>query len=84
MVRTRRQAATHGRAAVVGVTYHEQNRRRDLDNISATARKFILDALQEVNVIANDKQVREITDALALDRREPRVVVTMGTLGTEE
>lgn len=67
----------------LGITYHEQNRRRDLDNVSATARKFILDALQEVDVIDNDKQVREITDTLALDRREPRVVVTIGSLDKE-
>ena len=68
----------------LGITYHEQNRRRDLDNISATARKFILDALQEVGVIGNDRQVREITDAIALDRREPRIVVTIGSLGKED
>lgn len=68
----------------VSATYHEQNARRDLDNVDGAARKFILDALQEMGVIENDSKVRELSCARALDRREPRVVVTIGDLGKEE
>lgn len=36
--------------------YFEPNRRRDPDNISAGARKFILDALVHAGILANDGQ----------------------------
>lgn len=43
--------------------WHEKNRRRDLDNI-ASAKKFILDALQEAKVLKGDgqKQISGFSD----------------------
>lgn len=43
--------------------WHEKTRRRDLDNI-ASAKKYILDALQEAGVMAGDgqKQIKGFSD----------------------
>lgn len=62
----------------VAFAWHEPNRRRDVDNV-AFAKKFILDALVTVGVLAGDgrKHVSGFSDSFHLDAREPRVVVTV-------
>lgn len=48
--------------------WHERTKRRDLDNI-ASAKKFILDALQKQKIIPNDsrKYVKGFTDTVVDD-----------------
>lgn len=57
-------------------TWVEPNMRRDKDNI-AFAKKFILDALQEMAVIENDgwKEVIGFADYFRVDKKEPRIIV---------
>ena len=45
---------------VAYITFHEENRRRDIDNIYS-ANKYILDALRKAGIIKNDSQ-KYITD----------------------
>ncbi|MCL2599014.1 MAG: hypothetical protein FWD76_03790 [Firmicutes bacterium] len=40
---------------IVNVTFYEKNRKRDLDNIMSN-NKFILDALQQFNILKGDGQ----------------------------
>jgi Holliday junction resolvase RusA-like endonuclease len=58
--------------------WHEPDRRRDVDNV-AFAKKFILDALVQLGVLPGDgrKHVVGFSDEFHLDRRRPRVVVTI-------
>lgn len=51
--------------------WHEKTRRRDADNI-ASAKKFILDAMQRVGIIPNDsrKYVTGFTDEIVDDDRD--------------
>lgn len=48
--------------------WHEKNQKRDLDNI-AFAKKFILDAMQEVGIIPNDnpRYIKGFTDTPCYD-----------------
>ncbi len=52
-------------------TWHESTRRRDADNV-ASAKKYILDALQTMGVIPNDnrKNVIGFTDEIVDDKRD--------------
>lgn len=66
------------------ITFHwyEKNRRRDKDNI-AFAKKFILDSLQEVGIIANDgwDEVAGFEDRFYVDPTHPRVEIDItGTI----
>ena len=45
---------------IAHITFHEENRRRDIDNIYS-ANKYILDALTKAGIIKNDSQ-KYITD----------------------
>ena len=45
---------------IANITFHEENRRRDIDNIYS-ANKYILDALRKAGIIKNDSQ-KYITD----------------------
>ena len=62
----------------VTFAWHEPNRRRDVDNV-AFAKKFILDALVSLGVLPGDgrKVVTGFADEFHVDRRQPRVVVTI-------
>ena len=62
----------------VSFEWHEPDYRRDVDNV-AFAKKFILDALVNGAVLAGDgrKHVVGFSDGFHLDRRNPRVVVTI-------
>lgn len=56
----------------------EKNRRRDKDNI-AFAKKFILDAMQEMDIIENDgwNEIHDFRDIFSVDKYNPRIEVTM-------
>ena len=58
--------------------WFEPDRRRDLDNV-AFAKKFILDALVKVRVLADDGRrfVTGFEDRFHVDEISPRVVVTI-------
>jgi len=58
--------------------WYERDRRRDVDNV-AFAKKFILDALVQRRILAGDgrKHVVGFFDFFEIDRRNPRVVVTI-------
>lgn len=46
----------------ISFKWYEPNKRRDVDNI-ASAKKFVLDAMQKKGVVRNDKQVIGFTDS---------------------
>lgn len=56
---------------IVHFEWHEKTRRRDCDNI-ASAKKFILDALQKENIIPNDNQkyIKGFTDTFVKDTKD--------------
>jgi len=59
--------------------YYRKDRKFDPDNISAGARKIILDALQEVGCIENDgwKQIKSFSEEWKVDKDNPRTVVKL-------
>lgn len=61
----------------VAIEWHEKNRKRDPDNI-ASAKKFILDALQKTRILPKDsaRYVRGFTDQFVYDKTD-RVIVTL-------
>lgn len=63
---------------VIVIKWYERNDRRDPDNIAA-AKKFILDALQQAEIIRNDgrQEVCEFHDFFYTDRKNPRIEVTL-------
>lgn len=56
---------------IVHFKWHEKTKRRDADNI-ASAKKYILDAMQTFGVIPNDsrKYVRAFTDEIIDDKED--------------
>ena len=62
---------------ILHYTFFEANRKRDLDNISATAHKFVQDALVKAGILENDgwNYIRGFTDAFAVDAKNPRIEV---------
>lgn len=56
---------------IVHFVWHEKTKRRDSDNI-ASAKKYILDAMQTSGVIPNDnrKYVKGFTDVIVDDKRD--------------
>lgn len=62
----------------VELVWIEPNMRRDKDNIRFAA-KFVLDALVATGVLADDgwAEVGNITDRYAVNRKNPRIVVTL-------
>lgn len=57
--------------------FYEPTRRRDLDNIAATAHKFTQDALVCCGVLQDDgwKEILGFNDDFRIDRRNPRIEV---------
>lgn len=57
-------------------TWIEPNMKRDKDNIRFGV-KYILDAMQQMDVIANDgwKEVIGFTDTFKVNKNDPRVIV---------
>ena len=63
----------------------EKDKRRDKDNISF-AKKFILDALQEADILRNDGwgEIIGFSDTFAVDKANPRVEVYLLTEQEEQ
>lgn len=63
----------------VHITYYEPNKKRDLDNISAFARKVVMDSMQEVGVISNDgwKDVSGYVEKFYVDKENPRIEIQL-------
>ena len=64
----------------IKITVHEKNRRRDPDNISAGAFKFILDALVMTGTIVDDSQkyVKSLEFVLGVpNKNNPNIVVEL-------
>jgi Holliday junction resolvase RusA-like endonuclease len=65
----------------VHITYkfYEPNRKRDLDNISSVAHKFIQDSLVKCKVIDNDgwSHIIGFSDEFSCDSGNPRIEVTI-------
>ena len=61
--------------------WYAKDRRKDLDNI-AYAKKYIMDAMQKVNLIENDgyKQVQRYTDIYLVDKEKPRVEIEIRSM----
>ena len=66
----------HFQRVSVHFEWHEPNRRRDPDNISA-AQKFVLDGMVKAGVIPNDgwKNIKGLTHSWVLDKEWPGVHV---------
>ncbi len=60
-------------------TFYEENRKRDLDNISAFAHKVIQDGLVKGGLLANDgwKNIIGFSDDFFVDKDNPRIEVTI-------
>ena len=58
-------------------TFYEENRKRDLDNISAFAHKVIQDGLVKGGLIANDgwKNIVGFSDEFFVDKENPRIEI---------
>ena len=65
--------------------WHEKTRRRDLDNI-ASAKKFILDALQECGILEGDgqKQIIAFNDSFAIGDSWDGCVVKISNLAEDK
>ena len=62
----------------IKINWFEKNYSRDADNITA-AKKFIFDALQETNVLRNDRirEINRLSEAFYVDKLNPRIEVTI-------
>lgn len=58
-------------------TWYEENKRRDLDNISSFGRKVIQDALVDTGVLKDDgwQYVVGFSDQFEVDKENPRIEV---------
>lgn len=70
---------TAARPVWMHYTWYEKDRKRDLDNICAFARKVIQDALVETGVLANDgwAQIIGFDDRFAVDAKNPRIEIEL-------
>jgi Holliday junction resolvase RusA-like endonuclease len=75
---TNQQVSVITNPVIVTVTWIEQNRKRDPDNI-ASATKYILDGLQVAGKLKNDgqKEIRGLVHWFKVDENTPRIVVEM-------
>lgn len=66
-------------------SWFEKNKRRDKDNI-CFAKKFILDALQEVGILKNDgwEEVADFRDFFYVDKKNPHIEVQIFEEGGKE
>lgn len=60
----------------------EQDRRRDMDNVSSFGRKVIQDGLVKSGILRNDgwKEIKGFSDSFAVDQLRPRIEVTITEL----
>lgn len=63
----------------VDFVFYEENRRRDMDNVSGFFHKVFMDALKESGVIVDDgwKYVKGYSDRFEIDAKNPRIEVTI-------
>lgn len=63
----------------ISYKFYEPNRRRDKDNIAGFAHKIVQDALVAQRVIDDDgwSEISGWTDDFAVDKKRPRVEVTL-------
>ena len=63
--------------AVIKITCHEANKKRDPSNVRAGAEKVILDALQKCGIIRNDnwRWLLDAPAAVEYDKKNPRVEI---------
>ena len=69
----------------INIKWYEKNRKRDYDNVSSS-KKFILDALVQCKIIANDGQKNiypKFIDEFYLDRDNPRVEIELIERGVQ-
>jgi hypothetical protein len=61
------------------INYFEPNMKRDKDNVSAFARKIILDSLQEVGILPNDgwNDISGFQEMVSLDKNNPRIEISL-------
>lgn len=61
----------------IRIEYYEKDMRRDEDNVMSAA-KFILDALQDMDIILNDsRKYVHLTQEVFTDRENPRIEITI-------
>ena len=73
------------RPVSISYSFYEPNRKRDLDNISSVAHKFIQDALVKCGVLENDgwQNIIGFDDHFYIDRHNPRIEVTLVEVGKD-
>ena len=78
-IRTQLKRAHFKNPVKIVYRFYEPNRKRDLDNISAVAHKFVQDALVKCRVLDNDgwQQITGFADEFYIDRKHPRIEVTI-------
>jgi Holliday junction resolvase RusA-like endonuclease len=71
-----RKLPAYNRVDII-ITWYEQDRRRDIDNIAGGGCKFILDGLVKAGVLQDDSQkyINSITHRFEVDRENPRIEV---------
>lgn len=70
----------------MGLAFYVRDRRglaQDSDNLIASM-KAARDGIADAGVVANDRDIEVETPTLAVDRDNPRVVVTLTEIGTKE
>lgn len=78
-IRTQLKRTHFDHPVYISYRFYEPNKKRDLDNISAVAHKFIQDALVMCHVIDNDgwQQICGFEDKFYVDTKYPRIEVTI-------
>ncbi len=68
-----------GKFATAEIRCYEPNAKRDDDNVTGGAAKIILDALQNMGILAGDgrKYLRCVKHPADIDRNNPRIEVTI-------
>ncbi len=68
------------------ITYQEENKRRDKDNIAGVAKKVIFDALVGANLLPNDGwgEIVKWDDEFEIKKKDPGILVRMIRPGTPE
>ena len=66
----------------INYKFYEANKKRDKDNISAVAHKFVQDALVVAGVLTNDgwQNIEGFADYFEIDKKNPRIEVTLKAL----
>lgn len=78
-IRTQLKRLKIGNPVHISYTFYEPNKKRDLDNVSAVAHKFIQDSLVKCEVLENDgwANIKGFSDRFYVDRNNPRIEVLL-------